>query len=64
MHFAFDAATWGWPQWTLLSLLFFDLVFASVMHGKPRDNPNWSAFTMWFSVVLWICLLGFGGFFA
>lgn len=59
----FDPNVWGWPQWTVLILMFVGLAIQTAFHGKPRtDNFNGFGAIVRFS--LFMFLLIFGGFFA
>lgn len=66
-------AGWGWPQWTLLTLLFLGFVLTVSQHGRPRlqnSGPNkglaeeHNAFHALARFALWMFILVAGGFFA
>lgn len=58
-----DPTAWGWPQFTLLALLFIGLAIHAAQNGKPI--PHSYSFPMKLcNVLLWSFLLTFGGFFA
>ena len=55
-------ATWGWPQWTILVLAAWTMIWKASRHGKPRDNH--SGFEGVFDFALLMFILTAGGFFA
>lgn len=57
-----DAAAWHWPQWTILSLLAFQLVIYGVKHGEARDPYNIGYAVI--DIGLVIIILSCGGFFS
>lgn len=59
----FDPSVWGWPQWTVLILLFSGLAIQAACHGKPR-NDSFNGFVAVVRFSLFMFLLIFGGFFA
>lgn len=66
-------ATWFWPQWTVVALLFVGFAMNATRHGKPRlveygaDKGKPEArdgFTALARVAIWLFVLIAGGFFA
>lgn len=66
-------ATWHWPQWTVLALLFIKFGLNSMRHGEERIErtgerkgmpERYNGFTALSSFVIWTAVLICGGFFA
>jgi len=56
-----DMQVWGWPQWTMVALLFLGAFVSIALHGeqrKPHDAP-----TALLSILIHAILLYAGGFF-
>lgn len=56
-----DLAAWSWPQWTYLGLYLAVLLIVAAQNGKPRAGTHNFALTFMVSL-LYLALLGFGGF--
>lgn len=63
MTLAIDASAWGWPQWTYIGLLAFNVVMSAVLDGQPKSG-NHSAGVSLVAAVLGVFILVSGGFFA
>lgn len=65
-----DLASWGWPQWTVLILMFLGLTYRAANHGKPMIDKatgkpeEHNAFIGFCRFLLWGFILTAGGFFA
>jgi hypothetical protein len=68
-----STASWGWPQWVMLIALFLGFAIQAAQHGKPRlDTSNklapepekYSGFAGLARMMLWLFILGAGGFFS
>lgn len=64
-----DTSGWGWPQWTVLILLFLQLALTAGQHGKPRLDPNgdpekYNGFIALTRFAMLLFLLIAGGFYA
>ncbi len=55
-------ANWGWPQWTMLILCAWAMIWKAARHGQPRDNH--SGFEGVFDFAITMFILTAGGFFA
>lgn len=66
-------ASWGWPQWTLLILLFLSFAIKASQHGKEKLETvgerkglpeRYNGFLAIGAFALWMFILIAGGFFA
>ena len=59
----FNPDVFGWPQWTMLVLLFLAVSINATRHGQDRSGKyNGIAAFVWF--MMWMFILICGGFFA
>lgn len=56
-----DIATWGWPQYTFIVLLFIGWAIHASKHGEL--GPKYNFFVKTVGISLTLFLLTFGGFF-
>jgi hypothetical protein len=64
-----DTGGWGWPQWTVLILMFLSLGVHASLHNKPKldedGNPQkYNGFIALTRFALLLFLLIAGGFYA
>lgn len=52
------------PQIIYTVLIGINLLCAAHLHGKPRENPNWSFWSPLISAIIFTSLLMWGGFFS
>lgn len=57
-----DMTSWGWPQYTILVLMFINILLQSVNHGEGM-NLKYNGFVGICRFMLWTFLLYCGGFF-
>lgn len=66
-------ATWAWPQWAILSLLFVRFVMIASKHGQEKletlgerkgQPSKYDGFTALGQTFIWAFILIAGGFFA
>jgi hypothetical protein len=67
-----ETASWGWPQWTLLILMFLGFIYHAGQHGNERletagvrkgQPERYNAFMKLASSALLLFILIAGGFF-
>lgn len=54
-------SAWAWPQYVVLGMLVFRVVFGMGMHGKPKDG-NWNAGEVAGITLVWAWVFWMGGF--
>lgn len=57
-----DVNSWGAPQFVLAG--FYALVFLAsyTLHGRPKPDLVWNGWSVAFQALLFIIVLGWGGF--
>jgi hypothetical protein len=58
----FNVDAWGWPQYTIIAMYIFNLLWGAASHGKPKTGVNNIVSTL-IGTVLGFWILYSGGFF-
>jgi hypothetical protein len=58
----FDTGHWHWPQWTMFIVSVLNLIFAAMLHGKPRSEYSFPLALVGFAIGMFVMISG--GFFA
>ena len=53
---------WSIPQWIMAFMIGMQILFAPIMHGKPRVDPEYNGAVLVLSAVFMLAILGWAGF--